>query len=82
MMKVQTENNSFLRDTHSKALLMKDSKQADDYKLKSKLMKAAKNRDEEINTLKDSVSQLKTEMGSVNNKLEEITNLLKGIVGK
>lgn len=81
-MKVQTENKAFLRDTHSKALLLKDSKQADDYKLKSKLMKEAKNRTEEINTLKNDVSNLSAELDNVNNKLDEITNLLKGIVGK
>lgn len=81
-MKVQTENKAFLRDTHSKALLLKDSKQADDYKLKSKLMREAKTRTEEINTLKNDVSNLNAEMNNVNNKLDEITNLLKGIVGK
>lgn len=74
-MKVPTENGSFLRDTHSKALLMKDSKQADDYKLKSRLMRAAKSRDEEINNLK-------MEVVDINGKLEEITNLLKGLVNK
>lgn len=81
-MKIQTEDKSFLRDMHSKALLMRDSKQADEYKLKSKLLKEAKVREEEINTLKTNVSNLNQEMNSVNNKLDEITNLLKGIVGK
>lgn len=81
-MKVQTENNSFLRDTHSKALLMKDSKQADDYKLKSRLLKAAKTRDEEINTLKNDVININSELVKVNDTMDEIKNLLKGLVNK
>lgn len=81
-MKVQTENNSFLRDTHSKALLMKDSKQADDYKLKSRLLKAAKTRDEEINTLKNDVVNINSELVKVNDTMDEIKNLLKGLVNK
>lgn len=81
-MKVQTENNSFLRDTHSKALLMRDSKQADDYKLKSRLLKAAKTRDEEINTLKNDVININSELVKVNDTMDEIKNLLKGLVNK
>jgi seryl-tRNA synthetase len=81
-MKIQTENKAFQRDVHSKALLLRDSKQADDYKLKSKLLRQAKSRDEEINNLKTDVSNLNNEINTVNSKLDEITNLLKGIVGK
>lgn len=81
-MKIQTENKAFLRDTHSKALLLKDTRTADDYKLKSKLMREAKTRTEEINTLKNDVNNLTSELDNVNHKLDEITNLLKGIVGK
>lgn len=77
-MKIQTENQAFLRDTHSKALLMKDSKQADDYKLKSKLMKAAKERDQEINSIKEKLS----EFDVLRQDVEEIKNLLKGLVNK
>lgn len=81
-MKVQTENKSFLRDTHSKALLMRDTRQADEYKLKSKLIQQARSKEEEINTLKSDVTQLKHDMSNVTNKLDEITNLLKGIVSR
>lgn len=77
-MKIQTEHQAFLRDTHSKALLMRDSKQADDYKLKSKLMKAAKDRDQEINNIKSKLS----EIDSIKADMEEIKNLLKGLVNK
>lgn len=77
-MKIQTENQAFLRDTHSKALLMKDSKQADDYKLKSKLLKAAKDRDQEINNIKSKLS----EIDNIKADMEEIKNLLKGLVNK
>ena len=81
-MKIQTENKAFVRDTHSRALLLKDTKQADDYKLKSKLLKAAAVRDEEINTLREKVAHMGDEITSVNNKLDDITNLLKGLIGK
>lgn len=77
-MKIQTEHQAFLRDTHSKALLMKDSKQADDYKLKSKLMKAAKDRDLEINNIKSKLS----EIDNIKADMEEIKNMLKGLVNK
>lgn len=77
-MKIQTEHQSFLRDTHSKALLMKDRKQADDYKLKSKLLKTAQSREEEINTIKSKLS----EIDNIKADMEEIKNLLKGLVNK
>lgn len=77
-MKIQTENKAFLRDTHSKALLMNNRKDADDYKLKSKLMKAANTRDEEINNLKAKVAEIDT----IRDQLNEIKNLLKELVSK
>jgi hypothetical protein len=61
---------------------MKDSKQADDYKLKSRLLKAAKTRDEEINTLKNDVININSELVKVNDTMDEIKNLLKGLVNK
>lgn len=82
-MKVQTENGSFLRDTHSKALLMKDRKQVDDYKLRSKLLKAAQSKEDEINTLKTQVADIENTLhNDVMSRLDEITNILKGIVSK
>ena len=77
-MKIQTEHKSFLRDTHSKALLMKDVKQADDYKLKSRLIKSANDRDAEINTIKAKLS----EIDSIKSDMEEIKNLLKGLTNR
>lgn len=77
-MKVQTENKSFERDIHSKALLQSDRRALDEYKLKSKLIKSVQSRDEELNNIKQQLSELDT----VKKDLEEIKNLLKGLVNK
>lgn len=76
--KVQTENKSFVRDTHSKALLQSDRRALDEYKLKSKMIKSMKTKDEELNNIKQQL----TELDTVKKDLEEIKNLLKGLVNK
>lgn len=78
MVKIQTEHNSFQRDLHSKALLMKDRRQAEDYKMRSKILKAATSREEELNSIKSKLSEIDT----IKADMEEIKNLLKGLVNK
>lgn len=68
MRRVHIPDTSLLRDIHSKGLIETDRKKAEDYLMKSKMMAKSKNLEEEINTLK--------------NDMKEIKDLLKGLVNK
>lgn len=65
-MKVSTEDKHYQRDIHSKALLQTDKGLADEYLMKKRLM-------EEQKSQKNELSQVKSD-------IEEIKNLLKGII--
>jgi len=73
-MKVQTENRTFQRDIHSKALLKSDTRELDEYKFKRRMLK----KDSEINTIKEKLK----EMDEIKSDLNEIKNLLKGLLNK
>lgn len=66
--RVQIPDTSLLRDINSRGIIETDRKKAEDYLMKSKMMAKSKNLEEEINTLK--------------NDMKEIKDLLKGLVNK
>ena len=66
--RVNIPDTSLLRDVHSRGLIETDRKKAEDYLVKSKMMARSKNFEEEINTLKKD--------------MQEIKDLLKGLVNK
>lgn len=66
--RVQIPDTSLLRDINSRGIIETDRKKAEDYLMKSKMMTKSKNLEEEINTLK--------------NDMKEIKDLLKGLVNK
>lgn len=66
--RVQIPDTSLLRDINSRGIIETDRKKAEDYLMKSKMMAKSKNLEEEINTLK--------------NDMKEIKDLLKGLINK
>lgn len=66
--RVNIPDTSLLRDINSRGIIETDRKKAEDYLMKSKMMAKSKNLEEEINTLK--------------NDMKEIKDLLKGLVNK
>lgn len=67
-MKVKIPETTLTRDIKNRALLETDRSKLDEYRIKSKMLNANKNMQEEINTLK--------------NDMQEIKELLKGLVNK
>lgn len=66
--KVPIPDSTLHREINSKALVETDKRKADDYLAKRKMLTSTKNMQEEINTLK--------------NDMQEIKELLKGLVNK
>lgn len=70
------DNNLLLRDRKSNAILNIDRKAADDYRAKVQMLKQTQQQKDEINTIKEKLS----EMDSIRSDLEEIKHLLKGLL--
>jgi len=69
MQTVSIPNTDLVRDINSKALLNKNRKSVEDYKLKRKMFTQAQNSDDRINNLEIEVREL-------HNKLDTLINLL------
>lgn len=74
---LKIEDNEYLvRDVSSNAILNTDRKAADEYRIKAQMYKNVQQHKEEINTIKDKLSELDT----VKSDMAEIKNLLKGLL--
>jgi hypothetical protein len=78
VVKIDTENPSYQRDMHSKALISNNKKELSDYMLKRNLINNMKSKDEEINSIKEKLG----EIDSLKTDLQEIKTLLNGLVNK
>ena len=67
-MKVKIPDTSLTRDIRSRALLETDKSKINEYKMKSKMLNSNKSMQEQINTLKDDMNEIK--------------GLLRGLVNK
>lgn len=76
--KINTENPSYQRDMHSKALISNDKKELNEYMMKRKMLISMKSRDEEINTIKEKLG----EIDGLKSDLQEIKTLLNGLVNR
>lgn len=70
------DNNNLLRDKKSNAILNIDRKAADDYKAKVLMLKQTQQQKDEINTIKEKLSEL----DAIKSDMAEIKNLLKGLL--
>lgn len=68
MTKVNIPETTYVRDIYSRALLETDRAKADEYKVKSKMLSSSKSMQDQINNLKQD--------------MQEIKELLKGLVNK
>ncbi len=66
-MKVQTENISYERDTHSRALILKDKGKAEEYMVKKRMLDKNRTQEEEINNLKSELQELRNIVGTLVN---------------
>lgn len=74
-MKIATENPSYQRDMHSKALVQTNRKDLDEYKLKAKMLANMKEKTEEINKINSRLDELEVD-------IKDIKELLRGLVNK
>lgn len=70
------DHNDILKDRSSGAILFNDREAADEYLTKRSMFKKNKDLDDELNTLKEKVSQIDELRSTVN----EIRDLLRGLV--
>jgi hypothetical protein len=72
MITVTTENKAFVRDINSKALLLNDRKNADDYTSRKTMLQKQKLHEVQIDEMKEDINTIKT-------NLEEMMKILKGL---
>jgi hypothetical protein len=70
------DNKLLLRDKKSNAILNIDRKAADDYRAKVQMLKQTQQQKDEINIIKEKLS----EVDQIKSDLAEIKNLLKGLL--
>jgi len=70
------DNKLLLRDKKSNAILNIDRKTADDYRAKVQMLKQTQQQKDEINIIKEKLS----EVDQIKSDLAEIKNLLKGLL--
>lgn len=75
-MRIQIPGSTLNRDMGSRGLIETDRAKADEYKMRSKIMNDSRCTQEEINTIKQKIS----EIDNIKTDLNEIKELLKGLV--
>lgn len=67
MTTIDTENVSYKRDIHSKALILSDKGIADDYISRKRMMDRNREQEKELNNLKEELRELRNLVGSIIN---------------
>lgn len=71
-MKVDIPGTTYQRDIDTKAILQTDRRAIDEYNVKRKLLNDRKAQEASINTMKEEIAGLKTDM-------DELKSLIKGL---
>jgi hypothetical protein len=75
-MRIQIPGSTLNRDMGSRGLIETDRAKAEEYKVKAKMLNDARCTQDEINTIKQKIS----EIDNIKTDLNEIKELLKGLV--
>jgi hypothetical protein len=71
---IKTDDPTLIKDSYSKALLSVDSSSRSEYLLRRKQLQKAQTAETDINTMKQEIEHLKSDVGDIKDLLTQLIN--------